>query len=109
MFDPLTHVAPKYTIMGTMVNSTKLLRGPRLDKSSSEVKIPKNWTRPGSVAHPNNKPAIRTKRELEATRRKEKLPDSTYDLDGDGAVSNKDFFLARQFDTEAKGSLTAEQ
>ena len=52
---------------------------------------------------------MRTKRELEAKRRQEKEPDKTFDLDGDGAVSQKDYFLAKQFDQDKDGKLNEKE
>ena len=42
-------------------------------------------------------------------RRNAAKPDPSYDLDGDGQVSLKDYFLAKHFDTNRKGSLTSEE
>lgn len=39
-------------------------------------------------------------------RRTESKPHISYDIDGDGNVSAKDFFFARLFDKEKKGRLT---
>lgn len=41
-------------------------------------------------------------------RKTEKIPDSSYDLDGDGIVGGRDLVIAKQFDIEKKGSLTIE-
>ena len=38
-------------------------------------------------------------------RLQEKHPHISYDLDGDGAVSVKDFFFAKQFDKDGDGKL----
>ena len=37
------------------------------------------------------------------------LPHISYDLDGDGIVSNRDFFLSKYFDTDKNGILDAEE
>ena len=39
------------------------------------------------------------------SRRSEKIPHPSYDLDGDGQVSAKDYFLAKQFDKDGDGKL----
>ena len=41
-------------------------------------------------------------------RKTDKIPDSSYDLDGDGIVGGRDLVIAKQFDIEKKGSLTIE-
>lgn len=33
------------------------------------------------------------------------IPDASFDLDGDGFVSQKDYFLAKHFDTDHDGKL----
>ena len=42
-------------------------------------------------------------------RRKEAIPHVSYDLDGDGQVSGKDYCLARKFDEGQKNYLTADE
>ena len=37
------------------------------------------------------------------------MPHISYDLDGDGQVSQKDYFLAKQFDKDADGVLNADE
>jgi hypothetical protein len=39
-------------------------------------------------------------------RRKEAIPDLSYDLDGDGFVGGKDYVVARKFDKGLKNYLT---
>ena len=53
------------------------------------TKLPNNWSS-NSLSK-----FIRTKKALEAARREEKKPHKTFDLDGDGQVSQKDYFLAK--------------
>ncbi len=50
-----------------------------------------------------------TKRKLEMQRKQADMPHHTYDLDGDGFVSVKDLFLAKQFDKDRDGKLNAEE
>ena len=42
-------------------------------------------------------------------RKQETLPDMSYDLDGDGQVSGRDYVLARKFDKGLKNYLTKEE
>ena len=39
-----------------------------------------------------------TRTQLIENRRKAKIPDISYDLDNDGNVSGRDYFIARKFD-----------
>ena len=44
-----------------------------------------------------------------ANRRREAIPDQSYDLDGDGQVSGRDYVIARKFDKGYKNYLTKEE
>lgn len=44
-----------------------------------------------------------------ANRRVEAIPDQSYDLDGDGQVSGRDYVIARKFDKGYKNYLTKEE
>ena len=48
-------------------------------------------------------------RDLKATRYRELIPDPTFDVDGDGQVSQRDYFLAKHFDKDKDGKLNAEE
>jgi len=50
-----------------------------------------------------------TRTKLFAERRKEKVPDTSYDLDGDGYVGGRDYVVARRFDEGLKNFLTKEE
>jgi len=58
------------------------------DILEENVKIPENWrTEDGRESM--------TRSKLIESRKKEFHPDISYDLDGDGAISHKDLFLAK--------------
>ena len=42
-------------------------------------------------------------------RKRENIPDISYDLDGDGQVGGKDYFMSRRFDEGFKNYLTEEE
>jgi hypothetical protein len=42
-------------------------------------------------------------------RKKEVIPDISYDLDGDGFVGGRDYVVARRFDNGFKNFLTKEE
>ena len=50
-----------------------------------------------------------TKRKLDQQRMQARHPHISYDLDGDGGVSARDYFIAKQFDKDNKGMLTKEE
>jgi len=54
-------------------------------------------------------PTKQTRTEMIAIRKKEILPNISYDLDGDGSVGNRDYVLARKFDQGSKNYLTSSE
>ena len=51
----------------------------------------------------------KTMSKLKELRKREFAPDPSFDLDGDGAVSTKDFFIASRFDKDQDGVLDARE
>lgn len=64
------------------------------------LKIPNEWT---------NVPKVSTRTELLELRKKDNLPDISYDLDGDGVVSSKDYYLGKRFDLDKDGKLNSRE
>ena len=64
----------------------------------SPRKIPSDWT---------NIPKASTRTEMYEQRRRDNLPDISYDLDGDGVVGSKDYYLGKRFDIDGDGKLNA--
>ena len=54
-------------------------------------------------------PEKKTRTKLIESRKKEILPDISYDLDGDGFVGGRDYVVARRFDEGFKNALTKEE
>lgn len=55
-------------------------------------------------------PKVTSQQQLKEERKKANLPNPSYDLDGDGIVDHKDYFLAKRFDLDQDGRLnTAEK
>eukprot|EP01046_Picozoa_sp_COSAG06_P029362 COSAG06_NODE_2715_length_6403_cov_3.531567_4_plen_243_part_00 len=64
--------------------------------------------RPEENAHPDGwvkRPRHKTKTSLLDSYEQSRLPDPTYDVDGDGVVSTKDLYLASKFDVNGDGVL----
>mmetsp|Transcript_58278 Transcript_58278/g.161126 ORF Transcript_58278/g.161126 Transcript_58278/m.161126 type:complete len:643 (-) Transcript_58278:55-1983(-) len=90
----LNHV-PHYDVHGHQHH-----RQPYKDKSqllSEDIRHPK-WLDPA--------PAIRSRSELQQARKRGRVPDLSYDFDGDGSVGQLDFFIGRSFDADNDGKLT---
>ena len=51
----------------------------------------------------------KTRTSLIKNRIKEQIPDITFDLDGDGLVNNRDYFLAKRFDKDGDGRLNSQE
>jgi hypothetical protein len=51
----------------------------------------------------------RTKTVMMAERKKARVPDISYDLDRDGVVNNRDYFIAKFFDKDKDGKLSQEE
>jgi len=65
-------------------------------ESITGVKIPATWTQTGT----NLSRTRHTASKLNMQRKQNNLPHPSFDLDGDGAVSAKDYFLAKFFDKD---------
>jgi hypothetical protein len=50
--------------------------------------------------------AVRSRSELQQARHRGRVPDRSYDFDGDGVVGNMDMFIGRQFNKDCSGRLT---
>eukprot|EP00929_Paragymnodinium_shiwhaense_P048362 TRINITY_DN24462_c0_g1_i1.p1 TRINITY_DN24462_c0_g1~~TRINITY_DN24462_c0_g1_i1.p1 ORF type:complete len:626 (+),score=150.89 TRINITY_DN24462_c0_g1_i1:78-1955(+) len=58
----------------------------------------------------NSAPKVRSRAELEQARKAARVPDPrSYDLDGDGVVGQSDYHIARMFDKDIDGKLTADE
>ena len=68
--------------------------------NSSPKQIPADWTKI---------PKVSTRTELIELRKQENLPDISYDLDGDGVVNGKDYYLSKLFDVDKDGKLNSRE
>ena len=98
-FNPLTHIPPSYDIYGHQIpinpNSTKF----NILAEKDSIKIP--WDNKNELY--KSTPMTRTK--LLERRKKEKIPDISYDLDGDGYVGGRDYVLSKRYDVDGDGKL----
>lgn len=89
---------PKYDIYGQQNR-----RAPYEDKShffGADVGLSK-WL--------ESPPPMRSRSEMLLARRRADRPDASYDFDGDGVVSQQDYFVGRTFDKDCDGRLTASE
>ena len=67
---------------------------------SNSTKLPSDWTKVAKVS---------TRSELLEVRKQSRLPDISFDLDGDGTVGGKDYLIAKRFDLDQDGKLGPEE
>eukprot|EP00933_Yihiella_yeosuensis_P065018 TRINITY_DN6861_c0_g1_i1.p1 TRINITY_DN6861_c0_g1~~TRINITY_DN6861_c0_g1_i1.p1 ORF type:complete len:650 (+),score=120.61 TRINITY_DN6861_c0_g1_i1:61-2010(+) len=63
----------------------------------------------GEIRHPkwlDKPPEIKSRSELFQARKQGRIPDASYDFDGDGVVGQLDYFVGKCFDSNADGRLT---
>ena len=129
-FDPHTHKPPQLDSFGfnaDPMSVRNMMARHTKNVLSQPVDVPKWWSgkhvplsaevtmdesakpvpRSKGMAMALDEKMTRTK--LFERRKKEKLPDPSYDIDGDGFVGGRDYFIARHFDQGAKNYLTKEE
>ena len=99
LFNPLTHFPPQYDIYGREKPNRYNLRYNILSKKDN-IKIP--WNKKNNSKSQSN---IQTRSELIEFRKKQRIPDMSYDLDKDGYVGNKDFVISKIYDVDNDGKL----
>ena len=101
-FNPKNHIPPKYDIYGYLKPLEKRIEDMAVLENKQNIKIP--WP-----IRNTNKSGALTRSELMQIRRKEKIPDPSYDLDQDGYVGNVDLVLSKRFDVDKDGKLNEKE
>ena len=101
-FNPMAHVPPKYDIYGYLKPIHKRREDMSILANKDKIKIP--WCDKNS-----NLSGAMTQTELIAKRKKEKIPDISYDLDKDGYVGGRDFVIAKRYDVDNDGKLNEQE
>ena len=101
-FNPMNHIPPKYDLYGFLKPLEKRKEDMSILQNQENIKIP--WCTQNS-----NKSGAMTRTELLQLRRKEKIPDISYDLDKDGYVGGRDLVLAKRFDIDKDGKLNEQE
>ena len=100
-FNPLTHIPPSYDLYGHQIPINRNKVQYNILSEKEDIKTPWDSTNPLS----QSTPMTRTK--LLELRKKENIPDISYDLDGDGYVGGRDYVLSKRFDVDGDGKLNA--
>ena len=101
-FNPNNHIPPKYDIYGYLKSYEKRKADMAILQNKQNIKIP--WSMQNT-----NKSGATTQSELIKIRRKERIPDPSYDLDQDGYVGNVDLVLSKRFDVDNDGKLNEKE
>ena len=101
-FNPMNHIPPKYDIYGYLKPIEKRFEDMSVLNKKDKIKIP--WCEKNS-----NKSGAMTRTELIEKRKKEKIPDISYDLDQDGYVGGRDYVIAKRFDVDGDGKLNEQE
>ena len=101
-FNPMTHIPPKYNIYGYLLPLNKRKQDMSILNKINNIKMP--WCEINS-----NKSGVKTQIELIKKRKKETIPDISYDLDKDGYVGGQDYVIAKRYDIDCDGKLNEKE
>ena len=97
-FNPLTHIPPSYDIYGHQIPLNPNQSKYNILAEKDNIKVP--WEN-----NPLYKSTPMTRTKLLERRKKERIPDISYDLDGDGFVGGRDYVLSKRYDVDGDGKL----
>ena len=92
------HVPPAYDLFGYLKPEHK--RRNQLHLLEQKVNVPINW-----ATTRTNESGAASRQELISIRKSTRIPDISYDLDKDGYVSDKDYFISKLYDKDNDGKL----
>ena len=101
-FNPLNHIPPKYDLYGRLRPPEKSNEDIKLLLNKENIRIP--WSEKNT-----NKSGAMTRTELIELRKKEKIPDISYDLDKDGYVGGRDLVISKRYDIDKDGKLNEKE
>ena len=100
-FKPLYHHLPEFRTNGKEREVFHRLDSKNILADKERIKVPSHWK--------SNPDLIRTQTKLFRHRRDERIPDPSFDLNGDGTVSAHEYAIAKMFDFDFDGKLNAEE
>ena len=120
-----THVVPRYDVYGFALKEPPSGDAARqLRTMNRGPEVPEHWARSpthkgnsvmngemlSGLGHPVDVPPQSVNHisnsEMQLARRRAQRPDASYDIDGDGFVSQRDYYIAKRHDGRAKLTLT---
>ena len=105
-FDKFAHAAPKFDVKGFEQQKKPGSWITQNLLSATDLKIPDAWTQIGRSSVDEHR---MTQQKLIASRKEQRQPDKTFDLDNDGCVSQKDFKISIHFDKDKDGRLNSQE
>ena len=100
-FKPLHHHLPQFKTDGTETEIFHQLDVKNILKDKDKIKIPSKWK--------SKKDHVRTNTHLARIRKQERIPDTSFDLNGDGTVSPHEYAIAKMFDFDFDDKLSPEE
>ena len=101
-FNPLTHIPPSFDLYGHEIPINRNQVKYNILSEKENIKTP--WD-----TNPLTQSTPMTRTKLLQIRKKENIPDISYDLDGDGYVGGRDYVLAKRFDVDGDGKLNEQE
>lgn len=92
------HVPPSYDLFGYLKPEHK--RRNQLHLLEQKINVPINW-----ATTRTNASGAASRQELINIRKSARIPDISYDLDKDGYVGDKDYFISKLYDKDNDGKL----
>ena len=92
------HVPPSYDLFGYLKPEHK--RRNQLHLLEQKINVPINW-----ATTRTNESGAASRQELINIRKSARIPDISYDLDKDGYVGDKDYFISKLYDKDNDGKL----
>lgn len=100
-FKPLYHHLPQFMTDGKEKEMFHKLDVKNVIADKKNIKVPNEWK------DKNN--TVRTYTKLARMRRSERIPDPSFDLNGDGTISAHEYAIAKMFDFDFDGRLNTQE
>ena len=103
-FNEYLHQPPKYDIYGKQKEVYIIPGSDQRNILKDKNNIINPWDHQTNQENP-----IKSRTELISKRKLDRIPDKTYDLDGDGFVGGRDYVISKRFDVDKDGKLNAQE
>lgn len=97
-FNPLSHQLPQFRTDGQEIEVYNKLN---VIAEKDQIRIPSQWNSSANI--------VKTNKQLQKVRRMERIPDPSFDLNGDGTVSAHEYAISKMFDFDFDGKLNAQE